>query len=147
MLALEDVPSLEVSHRPVAGKPRPVALRSEVVEVESDEGETVFRYEAGYLGDRQTVLLHMEQEVATVARAEEVARRDDALESRGVVEEVLSASPDVLGGRLIAALGNEGARRDDIRAGDLAVEADCHKPSRPQQREQHAPSRKRIAEM
>ena len=60
--------------------------RRERIEIEADEGETVLGEEVGDLRERQAVLLHVEQEVAARAGAEEIARGDDVLEPAAAVD-------------------------------------------------------------
>src|SRR5438270_3268970 len=78
LLALERVPAGEIGPRFVVRETPQIFLRRGVIEVEADKREPVLRDERGDLRDRQTVLLHVEQEVAAAAGAEKIARRGDA---------------------------------------------------------------------
>ena len=117
------------------------------IEIEADKGETVLCDEARDLGNAEAVLLHVKQKVAAAACAEEVSRGNDVAEFRAAGDESLPALPDVSGGCAVALFGDKGAGLYDLRACDLAVEADHHESSRPQQREEHAPSGERIGEV
>src|SRR5262249_10212549 len=81
----------------------------------------------------------MEQQVAALAGAEEIAELGDAAERR--VQQLLPAAADVVRGRAIALRENEGAGGNDLSACEVAVEGHTHKAAPPQQRPHGAPSR------
>src|SRR4029453_5383315 len=63
------------------------------------------------------------------------------------IQKLLPATANVVRGRAIASLEDEGARRNDSAAGELAVEAYPHETARPQQLEQDAPARPYIGQV
>src|SRR5262245_56418373 len=147
VLVLEGIPARQVGHSPVLWESRHIPPLYGLIEIEPDEGEAVLRDEVGDLRNREAVLLHVEQQVAAAAYAEKVSRRGDRLELAVAVEERLPAAANVFGRRPITPLGDEGVRPGDMRACDLAVEADRHETAGPQQGEQHPPPGSRIGEM
>src|SRR5262249_16135642 len=82
--------------------------------------------------------LDMEQQVAALAGAEEIAEFGNAAERR--VQQLLPAAANVVRSRAIALRENEGAGGNDLTACELAVEGHTHEAARPQQPQQDAPT-------
>src|SRR5262245_46289834 len=142
---LERVPAIEIAHEMVAAENVPITLHRLRGKFETDEFQIVLRDEGLDLRNRQPTLLDMKQQVAALAGAEEIAGLGNALERR--VQQLLPAAADVVRGRVVALLANEGAGGNDLTACELAVEAHPHEAARPQQRQQNAPARHRIREV
>ena len=100
MLAFECIPGRKVGHRPVGGTRHAILARNPGVELEGDEVEIVLGEEVRDARKRQAMLLHVEQQVAAFAGAEEIARRATFRNAapRLVRDEVLPAAADVVGG-------------------------------------------------
>src|SRR5262245_15042859 len=136
------MPAIEVAHETLATENVPILLHDSRREFEADEVQVVLDDEGLNVWNRQPAFLDMEQQIAALAGAEEIAGLGNAVERR--VEQVLPAAADVVRGGAIALLANEGARGNDVTACELAIEAHPHEAARPQQRQQNAPARDRI---
>src|ERR1041385_8472744 len=117
------------------------------VEVEAKELEAGVAQERLDLRQRQAVLLHIEEQVAAAAQAEEIRRCEQVSERQPGRRHVLPEAADAVGGRSVAALGDERARRSDCRAAALAVEPEKQETARPQQRIERPPTGPRIMEV
>src|SRR5262249_42997925 len=142
---LERVPAIEIAHEMIATENVPITLHRLRGKFETDEFQVVLDDEGLNVWNRQPVFLDMEQQVAALAGAEEIAGLGNVLERR--VQQVLPAAADVVRGRAIALLENEGAGGNDPTACELAVEAHAHEAARPQQSEQDAPACHRFRKM
>src|SRR5207302_2721487 len=107
---------------------------------EADEGELVFVEKLPDFRDAQMVLVHVEQEIAALAGAEEIRVLRHGLEWRAVLQsqKSLAAFADV--SLSVAVLNDERAERLDVTARQCAVEPYMHESARPQQRKQHPPA-------
>ena len=97
VFGLHRVPAVEVAHRPAGlGEQRAVALQRGRVEFEADEAQALPGDEVLDGRDGQAAFLHVEQQVAAFAGAEEIVEARQAAQRR--VEQILPAAADV-GGR------------------------------------------------
>jgi hypothetical protein len=71
---LQPMPTIEITEETIAAEESAVILRHSRREFESDEHQPVLANEGLDLRNRQSMLLHVKQEVAAFAGAEEIAR-------------------------------------------------------------------------
>src|SRR5215475_5479428 len=103
------MPLLEVGHGHVGWKARPIGVAHGAREAQ--EVEAMRAQERRDVGDRKLLLLHMKQQVTALAGGEEVGVLRHIVQRRAVLaaDELLPATPDVIGALATAALGDEGA--------------------------------------
>src|ERR1700738_4079723 len=113
VLRLERVPPVEVGRGRVLGKSLAVARDDGAVDYETEEVQVVRGEESLDLWQHVPMLLDVEEEVAALARAEEVLILRH-MRQQGVAcgEDILAAAPDLLRRAAIVACGDESARRD-----------------------------------
>src|SRR6476659_6320716 len=113
---------------------------------EAEKFDLVLTDEIRDLGQRQLMLLHMEEHVAALADGEEVEMPGDL--ARGLsfrqLQNILAAAPDILRGCSVSAPGNEGAGGVDVLAAEPAVKPEPHEAAGTQQREQDLPAGPRV---
>src|SRR5262249_62212873 len=114
VFGLKGMPAIEIAHETLATENVPILLHDSRREFEADEVQVVLDDEGLNVWNRQPVFLDMEQQIAALAGAEEIAESGNAAERR--VQQVLPAAADVLPGRAIALLEDEGAGGDDPQA-------------------------------
>src|SRR4029077_8660951 len=109
LFRLQPMPPIEIAAGTIATKEIAVVLHYSRRKFEPDEHQSVLGNEGFDLRNRQSVLLHVKQKVAALAGAEEIAGPGYILE--GLVQQVLPAAANLIGGRIIPALAREGASR------------------------------------
>ena len=108
------------------------ALQHIGIDLETQQCEPVRGEKRLDLRQRETVLLHMEQEVATIAGVVEITAANDGPCRRCLIkrEDVLPAAPDVVRLGRMPARGNHRARSHDVVASTFCVEAQAHEAAR-----------------
>src|SRR5262249_18895094 len=144
-LAFELPPVFESPHAGIVGKPLPIGGGDGGRKLEAGQSK-IKRAEQGFdLRDGETMLLHVEQQVAALAHAEEIVELLEA--SKLACQQGLAAFADAARRRLKAALGAKRTPRNDVAAGELAVETHPHQAGRPQQPQQSPPPRPGVGQM
>src|SRR5262249_39089541 len=114
LFGLQGMPAIEIAHETIAAENVPIMLHDPRREFETDEFQVALDDEGLDVRNRQPAFLDMEQQVAALAGAEEVAEFGNAAERR--VQQLLPAAADVVRGRAIASRENEGAGGNDLTA-------------------------------
>src|SRR5262245_55394936 len=123
ILLLIGVPMIKIGAGGVVRELCAIPRRHGNFELESDEFKPVSGEKILDLGDRETVLLDVKQEVATIAGAIEIGSLDNGPFRRLIeCKDVLSAAPDVVDRRLVAARGNEISRGNDVGPCEFTVQ-------------------------
>src|ERR1043166_4507871 len=122
MLPFERMPVGEVRHRGVGGKALAIMRGHVVLDLKSDQSEAFGVQEGFDLRQGHPLLGDVEQEIAAVAGAVEIAQFSEVRQIGGLLgHEFLATSPNVRRRRAIAALRNETPRRDHRLAGGFAI--------------------------
>src|SRR5262249_12864163 len=130
-LAFESRPVIEPQHAGIVGKPLPIGGGNRARQLEADQSKPKPAEQGLDLRDGEAMLLDVEQHVAALAHAEEIVELLEA--SKLTTQQGLPGLADAPRRRRITALGAKRAPRNDVAAGELAIETDRHQAGRPQQ--------------
>src|ERR1700738_3109158 len=138
MLRFECLPGVQIRHRGILREARAVVRERLRYELKPDELQLMLAQERGDLGNRELMLLHMEQEIAALADTEIIRVARHRFHRRG--QQLPAATADVARRRTRPLPRKTRPCRADLLPRDLAVEPDMHQPKGSQHGVQNPPS-------